>query len=255
MLQTWYSQSKSKLNSENQDDISIPNARYFNPNRLSSAEWESLGFKNYISKQIIRYRLAGGEFRKKEDVLKITGINKRLVKAYYEYMIIPKKEKKQYKHFYKSYKKATPTDTSVSTKKIMLPIVKKNINLATATELQKVNGIGTFISGQLIKQRDKLGGFIYEEQLHTIYGIMDEGRLTAILNHFFVPSVPLSKISINADSFKVLARHPYISYKVSRAILKYRSQHGDYQSIEELKKIYFINDSLYATISPYLKVE
>jgi DNA uptake protein ComE-like DNA-binding protein len=255
LLDAWYLETKAKLNSEN-EAIHIISTRSFNPNQLTSTEWEELGFKTYVSQRIVKYRLMGGEYKKKEDLLKISGINERLVKAYYDYMIIPKKEKRKGYYLSKKWdKKKTPSvQEKRENKTSFLPIAKKNINTASQEDLEKTHGIGPFLSSLIVKERGLLGGFIHKSQLSQIYR-MDEERVNELLDNFFVPETPLIKVSINQDSIKVLLKHPYLDYRTSKAIVKYRQQHGDYRSLEELKEIYTISDSLYQKIIPYLTIK
>lgn len=51
-----------------------------------------------------------------------------------------------------------------------------------------------------------------------------------------------------------MKKHPYISYYQARAIVQFRKQHGNYQSLEELLQIDLIEPSDFRKITPYLKV-
>ena len=180
-------------------------------------------------------------------MLKIYGINEKLVTAYYDYIIIPKVE-------------AKPKSTSPKLKQVIeqLVIEKENVkfdlNLADTAQFQIVKGIGPVLSARIVRYREMLGGFTHAQQLREVYGIEEE-VYQRMLGHFDVLIPSIKKININQDSISFLAKHPYLSYKTSRAIIKYRAQHGDYQSVNDLKKIYSISDSLFQRIVPYLKIE
>jgi DNA uptake protein ComE-like DNA-binding protein len=49
--------------------------------------------------------------------------------------------------------------------------------------------------------------------------------------------------------------HPYIKYRLANAIFQYRQQHGNYISVEQIKKILIITDEMYQKAAPYLSVE
>lgn len=244
MLKDWLKESKSKLRTE-KEDVFTPT--FFNPNNIDRKKWISLGFKEKIANRILNYRTKGGSFKRKEDLLKIYGINEKLVVAYYDYIIIPKPEPKA--------KKATPTLKQVVEKMVIeKETAKFDINLADSAQLQIVKGIGPVLSGRIIKYRELLGGFSSIEQLKEVYGLEHE-TFQRMLSHFDIIISKVQKININQDSINSFSKHPYLNYKTSRAIVKYRAQHGDYQSINDIKKIHTISDSLFLRIAPYLKVE
>ncbi|MDW3208258.1 MAG: helix-hairpin-helix domain-containing protein [Reichenbachiella sp.] len=244
ILRAWLEESKSKLKSD--DGVTfIPT--FFDPNQINSDKWVQLGFKKNIAKRIVNYRAKGGVFRKKEDLLKIYGINQKLVTAYYDYIVLPKPETQP--------KAALPKFKQAIEKMVVEKNnVKFDLNLADTAQFQLVKGIGPVLSERIVKYREMLGGFTSTEQLQEVYGIKPE-VYQRMLNDFDVLVASNKKININEDSISFLAKHPYLSYKTSRAIIKYRAQHGDYQSVDDLKKIHTISDSLFQRIKPYLKVE
>jgi len=52
-----------------------------------------------------------------------------------------------------------------------------------------------------------------------------------------------------------LSSHPYIERNVAKAIVLYRIQHGNYQTVSDIKKIVFIKEVLFQKIAPYLTTE
>ncbi|WP_462247333.1 ComEA family DNA-binding protein [Ekhidna sp.] len=126
-----------------------------------------------------------------------------------------------------------------------------DLNVATAEELQLVKGIGPKFSERIIKYRDLLGGFADTIQLKEVYGLPNE-TIFKLLQRFSIES-EVKTINLNQDSIKVLAKHPYISYDMARVIINYRKQHGDIDSLDDLKKIKAIDDSSFLRLKPYLK--
>jgi len=130
------------------------------------------------------------------------------------------------------------------------PITVRNLNLATAAELQVVKGIGPVLSDRIVKFRDKLGGFSGNSQLAEVYGLPPE-TINEVLRNFAVQSPP-KPIDFNVDSAKALARHPYINYDLAWVILNYRKQHGDISSFEDLEKIQALDEEMLEKLKPYL---
>ncbi|UXX80584.1 helix-hairpin-helix domain-containing protein [Reichenbachiella carrageenanivorans] len=243
LLKDWLEESKKKLKHE---EGTVIVHSFFDPNKIGQNKWIELGFKKKIAERIINYRQKGGSFKEKEDLYKIYGINKKLVTAYLDYIIIPPPPAKP------KYK-APPLNKVVEQMVIEKESAKFDLNLSDSSQLQIVKGIGPVLSSRIVKYRESLGGFHSMEQLKEVYGIKPE-VYERLLDHFDLLIPAIHKININQDSIHLLANHPYLSYKTSRAIVKYRTQHGNYQSVDELKNIYTLSDSLYQKIAPYLEV-
>ncbi|MFY0650816.1 MAG: helix-hairpin-helix domain-containing protein [Cyclobacteriaceae bacterium] len=216
----------------------------FDPNLTTVEELKNLGFKDAVAQRISNYRSKGGRFYSKDDLLKIYGISEENTKRLWEHIKIKPIAKAKRKYDTKAYNK-TPK------KKETVPIEPKDINSCGAEDLVAIRGIGPVLSERIIKFRDNLGGFNHITQLQEVYGLSDE-VIVKLQKQFFADSLKVSKVDINSDSLKVLARHPYVSYSLAKVILAYKQQHGQYQSIDELKNIKVMNDSLFLKLSPYI---
>jgi competence ComEA-like helix-hairpin-helix protein len=177
-----------------------------------------------------------------------------------EFSYEEKKEQEEFdKSVYFPQKKYTKkVDTSKSTfeerkKEIdqIKSIVKLDLNMASAAELQQVKGIGPSYSERIVKYRDMLGGFSEEGQLSEVYGLKED-VVFKLLEQFSIQS-EVKKIPINSDSLKILAQHPYISYDMAKIILNYRKAHGDYKTPEDLMKIKTIDENVFLRLKPYLE--
>jgi competence protein ComEA len=213
----------------------------FNPNVASKDELIELGFGNTLANRIVNYRTKGGEFVVKKDLMKIYGMDSILYKRLYSFISLPEEIEKQ--NVIKSFEKK---ENSV--------IVKFDLNTADTTQLIKVYGIGSKLSQRIVVYRNKLGGFASPEQLTEVYGldsvVVNELFRNSYLDENFKPRL----ININTATEKELAGHPYIKYKLAKAITVYRFQHGAYRTVEDLKKIALIDDGRFQKIKPYLSV-
>ena len=52
-----------------------------------------------------------------------------------------------------------------------------------------------------------------------------------------------------------LAQHPYIRYKLAKAIIVYRSQHGPFRQPGDLRKMAVMDEETIAKLTPYLQLE
>ncbi len=245
MLEEWVAENERKLQLKDTAAFA-PSVFDFDPNLASVEEFMELGFKEKIAQRIENYREKGGQFRSKEDLLKIYGISKPQVKRLWDNIVIAPKPTKEYQ--------VAKQEKRYSKKEAKNSIIRSNLNLATADSLVKIRGIGPILSERIIKYRNSLGGFIAIDQLSEVYGLKEE-VIARIKEQYIVDSVQMTKVNINADSIIDLARHPYISYSLAKIMIAYRDQHGDYNSIDELMNIKVMNDSLFQKLSPYLKAE
>lgn len=60
-------------------------------------------------------------------------------------------------------------------------------------------------------------------------------------------------ININQADVETLCQIPGIGESRAQAIIEYRTEHGGFQSIEELMNVTGIKDGIYAKISPYIE--
>jgi competence ComEA-like helix-hairpin-helix protein len=114
---------------------------------------------------------------------------------------------------------------------------KIDLNKATASQLQKVYGIGEAFSKRIIKYRNKQKGFIADAQLQEVYGLSSE-VIERIKQDFTVktPKV-ITKVNINTATKSELVGIPYIDYEIAHYIIEYRTLYEGFQSFEGLKKV------------------
>ncbi len=208
----------------------------FNPNDATYQDFIDLGFEPRIAARIIAYRNTGADFRYKEDLLRIHDIDSALALQLWNYILIPEK----------------PRVDSPKKVKEEISYSLLDINNADTADLKTIKGIGTVLSSRIVAYRKSLGGFIHIDQLSEVYGLKPE-IISSLKARFYIAEdyVP-NKININSADETLLKRHPYIDSKSARAIITYRSQHGLFKSVEELRNIYLISDSSLVKILPYI---
>ncbi len=101
--------------------------------------------------------------------------------------------------------------------------------------------------------RDKLGGFVSIDQVAQAYGLPDSTFQS--IKPFLVITQTVKKINLNTVSAKELAAHPYLNWNQANAIVKYRDQHGNFTSLDQLENIRILNQEIIKKIKPYLSIE
>ncbi len=212
----------------------------FNPNNLPPKKWKELGLTD---KQIIiikNYESKGGKFYKKEDLKKIYSISEDVFKILEPFIIIPEDSKRK--------------DNIVEFSKEKAEITMVELNSADETVLVQLKGIGPSFSKRIIKYRNMLGGFYKKEQLLEVYG-MDKTRYNGFIASVEINPDLVKKINLNTATFKTILKHPYFDYNTTKLLIEYRAKQEQIISLDDLKEVMEINDSLYNKISPYLKIQ
>jgi competence protein ComEA len=217
----------------------------FNPNETTKDELIELGFSGKLATRIINYRNKGGTFRIKNDLLKMYGMDSSLFDVVKPYMLLPDSViKKQF---------ASKNFIDETKKKVV--IIRFDINTADTTHLKSIYGIGEKLSLRIIKYRESLGGFIRPDQLQEVFGLD-----TAVVNRlaaksFIEENFHPKKLNLNTATEEELEKHPYLNRKEAKAIVSYRFQHGKFNSVEEVQKIYLLDKITSDKIAPYLTLD
>jgi competence protein ComEA len=216
----------------------------FDPNTLPEEQLINLGLSSFLSNRIVRYREKGGRFRKKEDLLKIYGMDS----SWFE-------KAKPWIAIVDASPPIATTRTPLNKEKEKKPIayLPLDINLADTIQLMKVYGIGPALSKRICLFRDKLGGFISMDQLKEVYGL-DTLVVKELNKKFFVAEdfIP-QKIKLNTMTLEV--KHPYIRRKEAQAIVAYRLQHGNIQNIDQLLEIKVLTKEWIEKVRKYITVD
>jgi competence ComEA-like helix-hairpin-helix protein len=132
---------------------------------------------------------------------------------------------------------------------------KFNLNESDTIQLEKIYGIGPALAKRIVKYRDKLGGFVSQDQLKEVYGL-DTAVVKKITEASYLSDPPgVKKINLNTADEKILATHPYFGRKIASAIVAYRFQHGNFKSVDDLSKIPLIDKNNLGRVLPYVTVD
>ena len=213
----------------------------FDPNTLDAAGWKRLGLRDKTINTIFNYRNKGGKFRKPEDISKIWGLKLQEAERIIPYARIDAPQNNYGKSSFGNAPSAK-----------VITIV--DINSATPEEMRNIPGMENGLQYRIAKFREKLGGFISIEQVKETYGITDSA-FAAMLPFLKLNNANVLKLNVNTASDMELNAHPYITRPVAKAIALYRIQHGNYQTVADIKKIAFIKEDVFQKIAPYLTVE
>lgn len=235
--------SKSSFNYIDSTEESNGKLFLFDPNTAEEKTLRALGLSSKVIKIIIRYRLKGGQFKKREDFKKMYGLSEEKYHQLESFITLTPDT--TYPRIYKN--------DNLQSKELKITEQVIDINLANQSDFDSLKGIGPAIASSIISYREKLGGFIEKSQLYEVYGI-DSLLFERLANRVEVKYNQVNKININ-NGFGDDLRHPYLAKNLVKLIVNYRKLHGPFKSVEDLKKLALVNEELYSKLAPYLTIE
>lgn len=231
--------------SQSIDSTEAPRAQEFftfDPNAATVEEFVRLGFPEVLSNRIANYRQKGGQFRVKSDLLKIYGVDSAFYRQLRPYIALPE-----------SIERAPQQNARVNVR--ALSPTPFDLNEADTTTLKSVFGIGSVLANRIVKFRDRLGGFVREEQVTEVYGLDSATAMRLRDVGFIAEDFVPTKILLNEADERRLALHPYLSRSEARAIVGYRFQHGPFNSVDELRKLQQLDSTKIERIRPYILID
>lgn len=162
-----------------------PESFPFDPNTASAEDFVRLGFSPKQADAIIRYRNAGGRFRRREDFAKSYVVEDSVYARLEKWIIIP----------------------------------KTDINAADSAAFDALPGIGPYFAAKMVSYRKRLKGYSHTEQLMDIPRFDEEKyeRLKDLVEAG--PHEPYPLWTLPEDSLEL---HPYIGRHAAHGIVVFR---------------------------------
>ena len=230
-----------------QRDTIAVRMQVFDPNTADSSTLVHLGFKPWQAKNMVKYRAAGGKYRKPEDLKKLYGMTDSMFQALTPYIYIAREE--------------VDSVAVDSLRKDSLPRWKEenkdtilNLRTADTVELKMIHGIGSYRARQIVRYREQLGGFVSVEQVLEAKG-MENVDADSLLAHFWIDSVKIEAMNVNSVGVQRLSRHPYLRFEQAQAIYELRRKKIRLDSIQQLQQIECISAETLEKIAPYLNFD
>ena len=219
----------------------------FDPNTADSSTLVHLGFKPWQAKNMVKYRAAGGRYRKPEDLKKLYGMTDSMYQALTPYIYIAREEVDSVA--VDSLRKDSLPRWEEENKDTIL-----NLRTADTVELKMIHGIGSYRARQIVRYREQLGGFVSVEQVLEAKG-MENVDADSLLAHFWIDSVKIEAMNVNSVGVQRLSRHPYLRFEQAQAIYELRRKKIRLDSIQQLQQIECISAETLEKIAPYLNFD
>lgn len=224
----------------------------FDPNTADSATLLRLGLAPWQVRSIYKYRAKGGRYHRAEDFQRVPGMTPEVWNRLAT--VIQIGEAFRFYHDLRTEKRdSTPRHTGATDstryprQEKFTEMVVLDLNTTDTSELKKIPGIGSVRARQIVRYRDKLGGFVSLEQLAEIPDLP-----AGIEKWFSITTVLPPPVHINKLSAAQLARHPYLTYTQAKAIVEYRRNYGNIKKLDELKLLKLFTEAEEKRLTPYI---
>ncbi len=219
-----------KQNSQQKDSIRI---YPFNPNFISDYKGYTLGMSVEEIDRLHAFRAQNKFVNNSDEFQNITKISDSLLEAISPNFKFPEWVKNKSVSQRKIPSATFQKELDAHKDKFQI----KDLNSATAEDLKAISGIGEKLALRIMKFRNRLGGFMVEDQLYDVYGL-EPDVVKRTIKRFKVLSQPqMEKINVNSASAEEISKLVYIRYNVAANIVEYREVNGSFSSLDELTKI------------------
>jgi competence ComEA-like helix-hairpin-helix protein len=236
-------------NSQNQE---VKEIQYFefNPNEINEESWMLLGFSEKQAQSIIKYRVKGGFFYKKEDLKRLYVVDDSLYVLLEPYIVLKGKSKPNYSagkcYFVKLTEDTIPVYDGFSELEKVVCNKKNGVysyyiggfsNVESAKEVQ-LQAVPLGFNATEVKLMSCDFGFVINKSKtdnkykKNEFGKGNPTSLKYELNNF--------KVKINSADTTGFKSLKGIGSYYSSKIVKYRKALGGFTSVEQLKEVYGI---------------
>lgn len=194
-----------------------------------------------------------------------------------EVLILSDEEKAEIVNFITSFEKNDQIDQGNPAKVIKTEASELrpfNPQTVKINDLKQM-GVNDFIAGNIVKYREAGGKFVEAEDLRKIYGV-DETLFKRLKPYIVIPVEPKDLISETTDSIsseKTLAKKATIIIEINSAkfrdfmllegmdarlagrIIKYRELTGGFYSLDQLKEVYGMRDSVVNMLAQHIVID
>jgi len=218
----------------------------FNPNYITDYKGYTLGMSSEEIDRLLHYREQDKWINSTKQFQQVTKVSDSLLAEISPYFKFPEwvtNRKKSGKNYVNKYGKELDFSE------------KKDLNTATATQLEEIYGVGKTLSKRIVAYRNKIGGFATEEHLFEVYGLKEE-VIERIKDRFAVKTkIDNVKMNINEVSASDIATIPGISFEKAKKIWEFVRVREGLENLSELEKIEGISARELRLIRLYLSTE
>lgn len=255
------SDTNGRQRSDHQSDRRAPVLFHFDPNGLPVEQWMELGLTGRQAEAIHRYEARGGRFRSKKDLARMRVVDPGLFAQWAPYIDLPDSIARG-PWTMRDEPEGLTGHRGMERSEAVRPVPAPRrasvveVNGADSVSLVALPGIGPSFARGILRYREMLGGYMDLDQMAEVYVLRDKPDAVERLRQMLLVDTTLvRRINLNTMEADPIGRHPYGGWKLAKALVAYRKQHGPFKSVEGIRACALVTDSIYLRLSPYLLVE
>ena len=233
--QEWKQNSFYKKSSWTKKNKYLLPACKFDPNLYQMKDWMKLGLTEKQASVAVKFCARG--IYSNDQLKKIFVIPQALYSIIKDSTFYPLEKENKF--------------NQIVPKEIVRKKVLIELNSASQEDIETIPGIGPFFAKNILKYRDRLGGFISKEQLLEVWK-MDATKYEEIESFVEVNKMLIKRININEATSEDFKQHPYFNWSIANSVVKIRNKKSRFNTIEEIKESVLIDEELYDKIKHYL---
>lgn len=245
-----YTHDSTTIKSIKEEVINTTAMSSFDPNVATKDDLMLMYLPEKWIDNVIAYRTKGGVYRSKDDLKKLYTTTSALYVDIEDYVVIDEATIAQLLEKQLSDQQAA---NEAWLEELVASSNLIDINAANEETLTKLPMVTPSLAKTISNYKNKLGGYHQIEQLQQVYGL-DKSIYEKILPYLTCEPI-IEHVNVNAKDVNKLNKHPYIGYKKTKIILRYRKQHGLFQSIDQVQKVGVWNKEEFELLKPYLAVQ
>jgi len=219
--------------------------RKFNPNFISDFKGYRLGLSIQELDRLAKYRSENKWINSIEDFKKVTQISDSRLQIISKYFVFPDWVAKKYSKK-KNFKKKYPRKSFGQ---------KRDLNSVTVAELEREMKVPSFIAKRIVRYRNKINGFLSDQQLKDIHGLYKHQYAKILSNYTIKTPRNIEKININKALVKELIEIPYFDFETALDIRDYVKENGPISDFKDLRKIKDFSLEKIDRIALYLTID
>lgn len=209
--------------------------RPLNPNYLNDYKGYLLGIPHPVLDSLYAFRASGGTLYRFSDFERLSGLPDSVTSRWKPYFKFPTDKAPRYKN------KTLPKPSD------------RDLNKATAIELQTVRGVGPVLSERLVRFRERLGGFLDSTQVLDVYGLDPEVAQRVMITFPLHSRPRITRLDINKASAAELASLIYLTPAMAAEIVAWRDSLGPLRNTRDLRTVLHLPEDRIERIALYLQ--
>lgn len=212
----------------------------FDPNTVSIATLQSLGFSPKLANTLANYRAKGGLIKSGKDLYKIWGMPTLLADRLAPFVRVSSKNSPS-KPWASGF---TPATAAAAI----------DINTASLSQFEALSGIGPVLAARIVGFREKQGGFVKVQDLLMVYGVKDS-LLSALAPYLRLDDSRVPKANLNQASVLQLVQKAGLQVVVAQAVVRWRQQNGAFATFDELENFEGLSAAILAALKRLFFIE